>query len=262
MHKWKWRLAPLLALAALGLSGASARADLFIPVSGADTIITSASDDGVFGPFALPFAFSFFGTAQTNVFVNNNGNLTFGVGDSTFTNVPFPQGGAPPRVAPFWDDLFEPPGTLRMSPAATGVFNIIWNGVGFFSGAGTTTAEATLLGAGNSFGAAPGTIVLSYGSVTGTNDGSVTVGLNAGNGTAFAVVPGGGSNGIFNQAQAIALSGTIWTFTPNGAGGYTVAAGPPGPVGPVIPEPASIVLLGSSVLGMFGYGLRRRKQAV
>jgi hypothetical protein len=256
-----------LVLAAFVAFAPTATAAPLVPVTNG-TLVTNSSDDGVFGPFNLGFTFPFFGVNQTQVFINNNGNLTFGSGDSTFTNQPFPQGGSPPRIANFWDDLFEPPGEVRQDTTVPGQFTAIFNGTGFFSGAGTETSEATLLGPGNQFGAPAGTIILSYGSITGTNDGSVTVGLNAGNGVNFATLAGlgiGGSNGILNQAQAIGLSSGAgaFTFTPNGTGAFTVTAGIPQitPGGGGVPEPTSIALLGLGLCGIAGYRLRRRNAA-
>jgi hypothetical protein len=258
---------PALLVGAALASAPAAHAGLFIPVQGSDVVVLTSGDDvavNVTAQFtaALPGGFSFFGTNQTVLFMNSNGNLTFGIGSTQFTNDPFPTG-APPRIAPFWDDLFLPPGQLRVNSSTPGVFNAIWNMVDTFGPSNTITVEATLLGAGNPFGAAAGTIVLSYGQVTGTNDGSVTVGLNQGNGVGFATLSSlgiGGTNGILNTAQAQGLpnaaGGGIFTFTPSGTG-YIVTAGAP----TVIPEPASVVLLGLGAVSTFGYGIRRRKKA-
>ena len=58
------------------------------------------------------FAFPYQGANRTSVFVNANGNLTFGAGDGDFTEtVPEFLGGLP-RIAAMWDDLFATNGLV------------------------------------------------------------------------------------------------------------------------------------------------------
>ncbi|HEX6988838.1 MAG TPA: LysM peptidoglycan-binding domain-containing protein [Bacillota bacterium] len=67
-------------------------------------------DDSVFVPFPEGLDFRFFGEpAGDGVFVNANGNLTFGAGDFTFipTTDAFLDG--PPRIAGLWSDLLPVP---------------------------------------------------------------------------------------------------------------------------------------------------------
>src|SRR6266571_4506280 len=55
---------------------------------------------------ALPFAFSFYGKSYTQVFVNSDGNLTFGRGESASTARDLGRFlGGPPRIAPLFADL-------------------------------------------------------------------------------------------------------------------------------------------------------------
>jgi hypothetical protein len=60
----------------------------------------------------LGFAFPFQGSSYSSVFVNANGNLTFGTGNQDFSeSVPELLAG-PPRIAPLWDDLFAADGLV------------------------------------------------------------------------------------------------------------------------------------------------------
>jgi uncharacterized protein (TIGR03437 family) len=66
----------------------------------------AALDDDDSRPAALPFAFPFFGASYSQVYVNSDGNLTFGAGDSASTDRSLGRMTAgPPRVAPLFDDL-------------------------------------------------------------------------------------------------------------------------------------------------------------
>ena len=52
----------------------------------------------------LPFSFDLYGDLDTQCFVNNNGNLSFGQPFSTFTATGFPASGFA-MIAPFWGDV-------------------------------------------------------------------------------------------------------------------------------------------------------------
>jgi hypothetical protein len=64
----------------------------------------SIGDDATV-PVTLGRPFSFQGQSRTSLFVNSNGNLSFGAGDTDFSpTVPEFLAG-PPRIAPLWTDL-------------------------------------------------------------------------------------------------------------------------------------------------------------
>jgi hypothetical protein len=78
------------------------------------TILAAGDDTST--PVALGFDFPFQGSDWDTVFVNSNGNLTFGVGDADFSeSVPEFLAG-PPRIAPRWDDLDATEGLVIVSP--------------------------------------------------------------------------------------------------------------------------------------------------
>jgi hypothetical protein len=258
----RWFVAACLTAALLAFAPA-AHADLLIPTDFTDVVVATSGDDFTTGPHAIGFTFPFFGMPQTSVFMNSNGNLTFGSGSSSFTNTGFPTG-SPPRIAPFWEDLFLPPGDMRINTSTPGVFVATWNGVGNFSVAGMHTFQAILLGAGNPYGAVPGTIVFSFDATSG-GDGSITMGLNKGDvslfSTAFADLGIGSPSGLFTPAQ---VTGNLDEFTffirPTSDSTYTWSRTLTTDVGSV-PEPTSLSLLGVGLacLGLFGRKSSRRE---
>jgi Carboxypeptidase regulatory-like domain len=54
---------------------------------------------------ALPFSFSYYGNTYNQVFVSNNGNLSFNVANGDFTETVSEFLSSPPRISAFWDDL-------------------------------------------------------------------------------------------------------------------------------------------------------------
>lgn len=96
----------------------------------------AGNDDGSTGAVPLPFALSFYGHTYSQLYVNNNGNLTFGASDSNYTPQSLNQIGLP-MIAPFWADVDtrnSPPvrygyGTVNGHPA----FAANWLGVGCYS---------------------------------------------------------------------------------------------------------------------------------
>ena len=103
-------------------------------------------DDGeMIFEFPAGFSFPFFGTTYTEVVVNSDGNLTFGVGDGQ-PGVPrsrrrFLNG--PPRIALFFSDLDpEAAGEIR-AEAGEGSLSFIWDGVPEFTLGGGDVPETT-----------------------------------------------------------------------------------------------------------------------
>ena len=63
------------------------------------------TDDGSVEVPLTTFQFPFHGTHWSSVFVNGNGNLTFGAGNADFSETVPELLNGPPRIAPLWDDL-------------------------------------------------------------------------------------------------------------------------------------------------------------
>jgi len=76
-------------------------------VSTTGTLLTGISDvvDGYEEVTLLNFAFPFYGTSHSSVFVSSNGMLAFGSGTSAYSNQSIPNSSNPDNcIAPFWDD--------------------------------------------------------------------------------------------------------------------------------------------------------------
>ncbi len=120
-------------------------------------------DDGeMIFEFPEGFSFPFFGTTYTQVVVNSDGNLTFGIGDSqagvSRSERRFLNG--PPRIALFFSDLDPSAGGEIRAEAGEGSLSFIWDGVPEYTLAGTRP--------GNDFSVtlfSNGDILLDYGQV-------------------------------------------------------------------------------------------------
>ncbi|MEZ6195593.1 MAG: hypothetical protein R3F20_07675 [Planctomycetota bacterium] len=92
------------------------------------------NDDDVSSAIPLQFVFDFFGSPRTEIFINNNGNCTFGGGLTTFTPFAFPS--APAEIlAPFFGDVDTRGGTggtvwFRSEPNR---FVVTWDHVGYYN---------------------------------------------------------------------------------------------------------------------------------
>jgi hypothetical protein len=74
-----------------------------VPFSGSASS-DSRNDDGSSPLISLPFSFCLFGQSMTDVYINNNGNISFNSSYGTFTSIPFPSP-TYEMIAPFWADV-------------------------------------------------------------------------------------------------------------------------------------------------------------
>ena len=91
-----------LALSLASASAASAGAVQALPGCTANTL--AANDDGSTGAVPLPFTVDFFGDEYAQLYVNNNGNVTFDQSMGTYTPFDFTISGIP-MIAPFLADV-------------------------------------------------------------------------------------------------------------------------------------------------------------
>ena len=129
----------------------------FAPVPGGYRVTRGAlsllTDPGTPIPFgdddshevALPFAFPFYGGAFDRVFVNSDGNLTFGEGDAASTARRIGRlVGGPPRIAPLLTDLDPSAGVVISTQSLGDRFVVTWREVPTFEATIKNTFEAVL----------------------------------------------------------------------------------------------------------------------
>lgn len=268
----KTRLA--LALTVLAGTSTAALADpsalnLLFPFdsnnTGAWTQSMGRNDDGSSGNIALGFDFCFYQENKNNLWINNNGNLTFGGPLSSFTSTGFPI--APVgMVAPFWADV----DTRNATDADTNlvwhrtfgapgnqVFVVTWDSVGWFANQNgeRNTFQVAIAENANQWGTNLN-IAFSYGRMdwtTGQASGggpfggvAATVGANQGDGTRFSQLgrfdqAGNAYDGAFGNNDGVDFLQNR-TFFFNGCDGD-------------VPAPGALALLG---LGGLAAARRRR----
>ena len=122
----------------------------------------------------LGFTFPFQGQNWTSVFVNGNGNLTFGAGSSDFSESVAELLSGPPRIAPLWDDLNSGAGGQVTAEWTAGQLTISFVNVPEFVSTGSNTFSVTLH--------ATGQITVVYGAVSALDAVvGITQGLGASN---------------------------------------------------------------------------------
>ncbi|MDP2188084.1 MAG: lamin tail domain-containing protein, partial [Sphingobacteriaceae bacterium] len=192
------------------------------------TTSTAIEDDGT-EVLALPFPFTYAGTAVTEITVSTNGFVRMAGGavfGSSWTNT-IESTASLPVLAPFWDDhhLVAASGTIVYATTGTAPnrqFSIEFRDV-VTSGSGSTTAtsrarfKVTLFETSNQ-------IVYHYGTSSATTTLSGSIGMNSapgGAGQFLSVVPGvvaTVSTSIpVNNLVTLPDSGVVYTFTPSPA---------------------------------------------
>lgn len=162
------------------------------------SLSSTSLDDGwaSASPFNLPFQFCFYGNNYSQVWMNNNGNISFNNGISTFSSSAFPSVGNR-MIAAFWGDFYlTNGGTMHatITPTAA-IFN--WVSMGYFNNQSDkvntcqiviTNGLDPLVIEGNTaihFADMQWTTGSASGGVVGFGGTPATVGANAGNGTDY-----------------------------------------------------------------------------
>lgn len=232
-------------------------------VSGFDANSLAPNDDGSTGQLTLPFAIDFFGTTYNNLYVNNNGNVTFDGSLYNYTPSALTSYGSP-IIAPFWGDVDTAVSGSAIVTYGSGTvdghtaFGVNWPGVDCFATTGGGLNDFQLLLIDRS-DIAPGDfdIEFNYNSIrwdsgqASGGDGSCVGGTSAAAGytngsTNSLELAGSFVNGAFRDGGPDSLAaGSQNSSTPgryifpirSGAGGGSVSgtvsdtASPPNPVG-------------------------------
>jgi hypothetical protein len=191
-----------------------------------------ATDDGSSSEVPLPFTLGFFGQSFTSVFVNNNGNVTFGGPLSAFTPFDLTSTNSV-IIAPFFADVDTTAGAVTTFGVTTfggrTALCAMWNGVGYFSShTDKTNRFQLLLVDRNDRGAGDFDIVFNYdqiqwetGDASGGSGGlggsSARAGFSNGSGAphTFFEIDGSAVNGAFLDGGPSSLSaGSLRSATP------------------------------------------------
>uniref|UniRef100_A0A668AVY0 Si:ch73-329n5.2 n=1 Tax=Myripristis murdjan TaxID=586833 RepID=A0A668AVY0_9TELE len=205
-------------------------------------------DDGSSSLIALRRPFVYFGRQYNQIYVNNNGHLTFDAAWGRFVPYRFPGNASRDLIAPFWTDLDNRQnGQVLYNQYTTGsvlqratqdintyfpdlnfvanwVFVATWYEVAYYSTSGTrTTFQAVLISGGQySF------VLMNYGTIAQTSR-SVQAGYDTISSRHYFSIPGSfsstatGSNSVFRQGSNVNVPGR-WAFrTDSGTRGCNVS---------------------------------------
>lgn len=185
----------------------------------------------------LPFSFPFYGESHGSAYVSSNGYVTFGSGDSTYTeNVN--AFNTHKRISAFFDDLIGGGGVF-INDTLPDRFVVTYDRTAHYSFGGSNTLQIQMF--------RDGRIAFAFKGITARATGSIT-GLTPGPGAPFqqvdfsatpalTVAPGQAIYEYFTGASNFDLDGAFILFTPAPGGGYQVRT-----IMPPVAAPAATVV--------------------
>jgi hypothetical protein len=262
------------------LIGAVGQSQAGVIVSGFNSNTLARNDDSSTGPVNLGFSANFFGISSSQLYVNNNGNVTFGSSLSTYTPFDLTSTGRQ-IIAPFFADVDT---RFAGDPVTygTGAFNgrnafgVNWVNVDYYSSDPAHTNRNSfqlILVDRSDVAAGDFDIIFNYdkiqwesgqasgGDANGQGGASARVGFSNGTGVpgSFYELEGSAVNGAFLDGGPNALISNRINSSLDGRYIFSARSGDvvvePNPV----PEPSSLVLFGIGAF-VFGIGAARRRR--
>ena len=170
-----------------------------------DGFVLDLGDDD-FEEVPLGFSFPYQGSSYTSVFVNSNGNLTFGSGDTDFSESVGEFLSDQPRIAPLWDDLSPNNGGQITVEFGTGEATVTFDGVPEFFSTGSNTFAVTMR--------SDGSVTIAYGAVS-AGDGIAGI-------TPGGSIPGGPGAVDLSSSANWPVTGSVYEVNPGDLSGLTL----------------------------------------
>lgn len=250
--------------------------------SGFNSTQLPRNDDGSTGAVNIGFTTNFFGRDFNQLFVNNNGNITFGRSLSSFTPFGLTGNTAVPIIAPFFADVDTRNPGSGITAYGTGTvngynaFGATWNNVGYYNNnASHLNSFQTVLIDRSDTGAGNFDIEFNYdqinwesgtasgGNSNGLGGNSARAGFSNGTGAtgSFFELTGSGVNGAFLNGGSNALRSNSLNSDVNGRYVFSARNGTVVQAPTSVPEPASILgLFAVGAMGTASTALKRKQQ--